>query len=1052
MVSTCAKEATEDFKKLLIKEGIDAGTAFNSLNTPVDSIYATKESFKKENKLCLNLAKQDVVLSLEALQQMKNTGVQGIELECIDSQRSSESTESVEINQNGQYLLENYIHYSEKSKMITDHQEEIYYDHSERYQRQLSEQINPLSDYEQETPSNSNIDFRNYNKNYYEDVNVQIQKQQGNMFKKNGKKQKNKICTLTPTYSPAQKELFEPKVQLKGLFNENQYEASSEFLNQHGCNQHSDGRLLGTRIDVTPATDRKILGAKTQDDDEAVSGGDPVVKLKAKLYDLLQEQSSDEEQGVQRGERSPSEMVYSQRVSMIENDNDNENNNLVSQYETNNMLENNISMKSGVLDMYSPDNYKYNINDQKHEGYLKDEKCQIYEKEEFQEDNNSSASFIKMQVAQNIQNQINSQNQAYQNADSDFRDLLELPCRLQILQKQVSNKKIDYKNENLQVELNQVNDFQEEDQLTNDDKMLKSSLKSKMEGVVPRRSLSSKKVIFDLSFIQTKEFEQGKILEDQDQGQNNQQDQNLTYQQKLDTLQQDLNNIEEASQDLEHNKNPIIDVLDILNRKNTFSAGGNQNSGNGYLGSQSFRLTPEPEKIEEIINNKSGLLSEDSDRYYELKEENLTDFFSRDNSMLIINNQNIEGHQNVKLANCIDQENNIQKYSTQQYKDTFKLQKVVDYQETVSKGHTPEVKKTEIFLKEFEENDYDYEEEINKTTPQLKYKTQLQTIKEAEIERERQLRAKNELKISAENKEKETISVDQEKALKAYRSSLDANDKENTRKADRYHTQTKSPVSIRIQGNRDLGIKNNGETHSPNLTPTRTRVALGSKNVIDAMNRSPLQQQEHHDHNQQQKVALNCQDKDFQAKFNEKARQYLWKGDAHQAITYNTTTAYQGNSITKPGKSKSQKVVQYLSVNGDGKDSVSNGSVKKQGQTNKIIEGSKGVSTRHLEFLNRTLGYAAMCTGVQYGRNNSATKMTSNYGKSMSKTSYLNSTINNVSIASRLKEIDQKIAEAKKTAFSKAGPLFSANQRSSSLGYGKGNNSHTQGNIRIEGK
>jgi hypothetical protein len=60
-----------------------------------------------------------------------------------------------------------------------------------------------------------------------------------------------------------------------------------------------------------------------------------------------------------------------------------------------------------------------------------------------------------------------------------------------------------------------------------------------------------------------------------------------------------------------------------------------------------------------MINNKSGLLSEDSDRYYELKEENLTDFFSRDNSMLIINNQNIEGHQNVKLANCIDQENNI---------------------------------------------------------------------------------------------------------------------------------------------------------------------------------------------------------------------------------------------------------------------------------------------------------------------------------------------------------------------------------------------------------
>lgn len=198
--------------------------------------------------------------------------------------------------------------------------------------------------------------------------------------------------------------------------------------------------------------------------------------------------------------------------------------------------------------------------------------------------------------------------------------------------------------------------------------------------------------------------------------------------------------------------------------------------------------------------------------------------------------------------------------------------------------------------------------------------------------------------------------------------------------------------------------------------------------------------------------------KDFPQKFNQKTRKYNWRGDSKNQFLFGKNTVNLMN--TAPGSRKSYKncfknLVKYKNK----ENSLRSSSSKSKNLTlSKKKEGFKGITSRHLNFLNKTLNYGSTSkpggstTKLHHRRNSSASRIPSSYkinGKS-SRGNYLNSTVNNGCIKSRLREIDQKIADAKRTAFCRAGPLYSKNgnhskkdiraakkhQRSSSMGYG----------------
>lgn len=129
----------------------------------------------------------------------------------------------------------------------------------------------------------------------------------------------------------------------------------------------------------------------------------------------------------------------------------------------------------------------------------------------------------------------------------------------------------------------------------------------------------------------------------------------------------------------------------------------------------------------------------------------------------------------------------------------------------------------------------------------------------------------------------------------------------------------------------------------------------------------------------------------FKNKFNEKTRQYNWRNDV---------------DLHKNLDNKSKKSISKCFKNLSKYKTENEGSLSQTSVSNKKKrEGFKGITSRHLDFLNKTLGYATG-NSSQYGRNNSASRVTSTYGKSKSRTSYLNSNVNNGSITTRLREID----------------------------------------------
>ena len=56
----------------------------------------------------------------------------------------------------------------------------------------------------------------------------------------------------------------------------------------------------------------------------------------------------------------------------------------------------------------------------------------------------------------------------------------------------------------------------------------------------------------------------------------------------------------------------------------------------------------------------------------------------------------------------------------------------VEYVENSQSRHRPS---GDVYLKEFSEKDQEYEEELNKTSPSLKYRTELQRLRDIERQR-----------------------------------------------------------------------------------------------------------------------------------------------------------------------------------------------------------------------------------------------------------------------------------------------------------------------------
>lgn len=748
------------------------------------------------------------------------------------------------------------------------------------------------------------------------------------------------------------------------------------------------------------------LTGSIETNEESNQEVDPVKKLKAKLTALLHEgESSDDEEEedgnketIQRDESENRDKQADSKPYQKEMEEGNYSSNIIT---------------SGVLNLQSPENSKYSKEDPQTTN--EEEAQESFRIKLLQINQTTNEEEAKGSFRINPKQAEPSKTTTYQREAREairqctaVEDLMYLPGRLATLQKVVSAKRIGsgLKKSDTSQEKNRSNQG-------SGSRRIKSALKKRSPSPFHRRTPSGKKVVFNMDAVKTKEFSS---VDKVNPGVQNLPPKNpgaviphskLSPKKETKIKRGEFKsssnclmkiNKEQFTSDSKNNldftKSPI-NALEAVQIKPQATQWSEEEV------MESFRLTPDCQNLYNNENSseiaKSGLIPvDDSGNYYALREDNLKNFFSGETSMNF-NNSNYHQNQQGHYMGSIDRPDSRARPS-----DNFSM-------------------------KEFSENDNDYEEEINKTSPSIKYSA-LQGIKDYALR-------KNDSPDSNMGQFEHTYK--QKKVdYRHHRNNGDHNQSvrpvahRHSRAASYQSQRSHSHRSIRICADKHPGARTS-RSKSPNFTPSRKKHTLTYRTVIDTTKRNPLKEVKNIESKENQ-PSLDMKTFNFKDKFNLRARRYQWREDSKA----NALLGMKHSSKSKQHISKCFKNLTRMS-----KKSTSN--LEKQSSSSSFRSKSKkeqfkGVTTRHLDFLNKTLGYGTNSIVSKYGRNNSVTRTTSTYGPSLnSRRNYaMNSTLNTGSITSRLKEIDEKIAQAKRTAFSRAGPLYSRHQRSSSLGYG----------------